>query len=90
MRYVKPIDRELVLEMAAKTGRLVTVEENVLQGGFGSAILELLEEEGLSHLPVTRIGFPDCFIEQGEQPELRTRYGLDPTGIAKSIKGSML
>lgn len=90
MRYVKPIDRELVLTLAAKVGRLVTVEENALQGGFGAAVLEVLEEEGLSHLPVTRIGYPDCFIEQGEQSELRIRYGLDSTGIAKSIKGSML
>jgi 1-deoxy-D-xylulose-5-phosphate synthase len=87
MRYVKPLDRQLVLDLATKTGRLVTVEENVLQGGFGAAVLELLEEEGLSHLPVLRLGYPDCFIEQGEQPELRASHGLDATGIARSIKG---
>ncbi|WP_243371254.1 1-deoxy-D-xylulose-5-phosphate synthase [Geotalea sp. SG265] len=87
MRYVKPLDKELVLELAARTGRLVTVEENVLQGGFGSAVLELLEEEGLSHVTVVRLGYPDCFIEQGEQPELRAGYGLDGAGIARSIQG---
>ncbi len=86
MRFIKPIDKKLVLSMAAKTGKLVTVEENVLQGGFGSVVLELLEEEDLTRINVTRLGFPDCFVEQGEQPELRARYGLDGAGIASVVK----
>jgi 1-deoxy-D-xylulose-5-phosphate synthase len=86
MRFIKPLDRELILALADKTGRLVTVEENVLQGGFGSAVLELLEEAGRSDVAVTRIGFPDAFVEQGEQSELRARYGLDAAGIAARIR----
>jgi 1-deoxy-D-xylulose-5-phosphate synthase len=86
MRFIKPLDRELILALADKTGRLVTVEENVLQGGFGSAVLELLEEAGRSDVAVTRIGFPDAFVEQGEQWELRARYGLDAAGIAARIR----
>jgi 1-deoxy-D-xylulose-5-phosphate synthase len=84
-RFVKPLDRELLRELAA-TGRLVTVEENVRQGGFGSAVLECLEEEGVSGVQVLRLGYPDRFIEQGEQPELHARYGLDAAGIAASIR----
>ena len=90
MRFVKPLDRELILAMAEKTGNLFTIEENVLQGGFGSAVLELLEEESLSGVAVTRIGFPDVYVEQGEQPELRSRYGLDATGIAARIRAVLL
>jgi 1-deoxy-D-xylulose-5-phosphate synthase len=86
MRFIKPLDRELILALADKTGRLVTVEENVLQGGFGSAVLELLEEAGRSDVAVTRLGFPDAFVEQGEQWELRARYGLDAAGIAARIR----
>jgi 1-deoxy-D-xylulose-5-phosphate synthase len=84
-RFIKPLDRELILEMA-RTGHLVTVEENVLQGGFGTAVLELLEEAGLSGVTVTRLGYPDRFVEQGEQGELLQRYGLTGDGIAASIR----
>ncbi len=89
MRFIKPLDREMVLSMAGKTGALFTIEENVLQGGFGTAVLELLEEEGVDAVSVTRLGYPDCFIEQGEQPELRARYGLDAAGISARIRGAL-
>lgn len=81
-RFVKPLDKELIREWALRTGRVVTVEENVLQGGFGSAVLELLSEEGLGHIPLMRIGLPDRFIEHGSQAVLRKKYGLDAPGIA--------
>ena len=84
-RFIKPLDRELILSLA-DMGRLITVEENVLQGGFGTAVLELLEEEGTGGVQVTRIGYPDRFIEQGEQHELRQMYGLDTEGIAARIR----
>jgi 1-deoxy-D-xylulose-5-phosphate synthase len=85
-RFVKPLDRDLLCSFAAKTGFLVTVEENVLAGGFGSAILEVLEEECLYDITVLRLGFPDSYVEQGEQAELRTAYGLDAAGIAAAIR----
>jgi 1-deoxy-D-xylulose-5-phosphate synthase len=84
-RFIKPLDRELIISMAINTGRLFTVEENVLQGGFGTAVLELLEEEGITGTCVTRFGYPDRFIEQGEQPELRSMFGLDVNGMAAEI-----
>ena len=86
-RFIKPLDRGLILSMA--TGRIFTVEDNVLQGGFGTAVLELLQEEGLQFSTVTRIGYPDQYIEQGEQFELYERFGLTPVAIAARIKESL-
>lgn len=88
-RFIKPLDRELIISMAVNTGRLFTVEENALQGGFGTAVLELLEEEGVNGTCMTRFGYPDRFIEQGEQPELRAMYGLDANGIAAGVRKAM-
>ncbi|GFO68334.1 1-deoxy-D-xylulose-5-phosphate synthase 1 [Geomonas limicola] len=85
-RFVKPLDRELILAEAAKTGVLVTVEENALMGGFGSAVLELLSDEGLTEVRVKRIGIPDAFIEQGSQAQLRADLGLDGAGIAATCE----
>lgn len=84
-RFVKPLDAELLLQLVKRFGRLVTLEENALQGGFGTAVLELLEEQGLQ-AQVLRIGYPDQYIEQGEQHELRAMHGLDKEGIAKSAR----
>ena len=87
-RFVKPLDGALITELAG-TGMLFTVEENVLQGGFGTAVLEFLEEQELTEVRVTRLGFPDSFVEQGEQAELKALYGLDQAGIVKSVRESM-
>ena len=84
-RFVKPLDAELLLQLVKRFGRLVTLEENALQGGFGTAVLELLEEQGLQ-AQVLRIGYPDQYIEQGEQHVLRAMHGLDKEGIAKSAR----
>ncbi|MBJ6727690.1 1-deoxy-D-xylulose-5-phosphate synthase [Geomesophilobacter sediminis] len=81
-RFVKPLDEELILSQAEKTGCIVTVEENALMGGFGSAVLELLADRGLSQVRVKRIGIPDRYIEQGSQAQLRADLGLDKEGIA--------
>lgn len=84
-RFVKPLDRNLMLSLARTLPVLFTLEENTVIGGFGSAVLELLEEEGIS-LPVVRIGFPDLYVEQGEQAELRALHRLDAAGIAQRIR----
>ena len=85
-RFVKPLDETLIVALAEKHGILITIEENALQGGFGSAILELLELRGLSGVRVLRLGYPDSYIPQGEQHELRTMLGLDCAGITVSIR----
>lgn len=88
-RFVKPLDRELILEWTKKTGCVVTVEENALQGGFGSAVLELLADEGLTDVRVKRIGIPDRYIEHGTQAQLRADLGLDAAGIAATVEAFM-
>lgn len=85
-RFIKPLDCELIVGLAQRAGVLVTVEENVLQGGFGTAVLELLEEHGIAGKRTLRIGYPDQFVEQGEQAELHAAYGLDAPGIAGRIR----
>jgi 1-deoxy-D-xylulose-5-phosphate synthase len=85
-RFVKPLDRELILAEARRIGVLLTVEENALQGGFGSAVLELLEEEKITDVRIKRLGIPDRFIEHGSQAELRKELGLDAEGIAAAAE----
>src|SRR6266568_1156344 len=80
-RFVKPIDTELILGAARLTGRIMTVEENALQGGFGSAVLELLYDNGLQNVKVRRLGIADHYIEQGSQAQLRRDVGIDAEGI---------
>lgn len=84
-RFVKPIDVECVLKAARSTDGIVTVEEGALQGGFGSAVLEVLEASGV-RCPVKRMGVPDEFVEHGTQDELRGRFGLNAEGIERTVR----
>jgi 1-deoxy-D-xylulose-5-phosphate synthase len=85
-RFLKPLDADLLCHWAKKTGKVLTVEENVLQGGFGSAVLELFQERGLFPVQVRRLGIPDTFVEHGPQALLREKYGLDENGIMKGVQ----
>jgi len=85
-RFVKPLDETMILALAKKTGRIVTIEEHVLFGGFGSAVLECLDANGVSGIKTHRIGLPDVYIEHGTQKVLRQKYGLDADGIYASVK----
>lgn len=84
-RFIKPLDTEVILKLAQKTGKIVTVEENVIQGGFGSAVMELLHAHGLDHVVIRCLGLPDQYIEHGSQSLLRHKYGLDAEGIEKVV-----
>jgi 1-deoxy-D-xylulose-5-phosphate synthase len=85
-RFIKPLDGELICSLAAESKRMITVEENALQGGFGSAVLELLEERGLVGGQVKRLGIPDIFVEHGTQEALRHKYCLDAEGIYRAVE----
>lgn len=85
-RFLKPLDSKLLCDWAKRTGKVMTVEENVLQGGFGSAVLELFQESGLGSVQVKRLGIPDVFLEHGAQALLRRKYGIDENGIIKGVK----
>jgi 1-deoxy-D-xylulose-5-phosphate synthase len=82
-RFAKPLDTELILDVANHAKRVVIVEENVLSGGFGAAVLELLEKAEASDVKVRRLGIPDEFVTHGKQDFLRSLYHLDALGIAK-------
>ena len=84
-RFIKPLDEELVCR-AAKCGKIVTVEENVLAGGLGSAVLELLEGKGLNKVKVRRLGLPDKFIEHGKNDILKDEIGLNTEGVYKACQ----
>ena len=84
MRFVKPLDTELVLELARGHEGLVTVEEGCISGGAGSAVLECLAAAGVQ-VPVLQLGLPDLFTEHGDPGRLLAMYGLDAAGIEKSI-----
>ena len=84
-RFVKPLDKDLIVRLAGQTSLLVTVEENVLQGGFGSAVLECLHENGPPPCRIVRIGIDDVFVEHGSQNELRSRHGLDAEAVARTV-----
>ncbi|CAI0883530.1 1-deoxy-D-xylulose-5-phosphate synthase [Serratia entomophila] len=85
MRFVKPLDEQLVLEMAAGHDVLVTLEENAIMGGAGSGVNELLMAKRRP-VPVLNIGLPDSFVSQGSQEEVRAELGLDAAGIQRSIE----
>jgi 1-deoxy-D-xylulose-5-phosphate synthase len=85
-RFAKPLDKLLITELSDKISRIVTVEENVLTGGFGSSVVEFLQASGRYDAQVKNIGIPDEFVEHGTQAILRAKYGLDAEGIAGRIR----
>ncbi|MBI2873535.1 MAG: 1-deoxy-D-xylulose-5-phosphate synthase, partial [Firmicutes bacterium] len=85
-RSVKPLDEELIIAAVTETGALVTVEENVKAGGFGSAVLELLESRGLGSIRMVRLGIPDLFVTHGERRSLLEGLGLTAAGIAEAAR----
>ncbi|HCI14390.1 MAG: 1-deoxy-D-xylulose-5-phosphate synthase [Gallionellales bacterium GWA2_60_142] len=88
MRFVKPLDAELVMQLAREHELLVTVEENVVQGGAGSAVAECLHQQGLA-VPLLQLGLPDSFIEQGEHMQMLADCGLDADGIVAAIRNRL-
>jgi len=85
-RFVKPLDVELITRLATEIPFMVTVEENVLQGGFGSAVVECLMDAGIIDSRVVRLGIPDTYVEHGSQEILRSKYGIDTSGIVKAVR----
>jgi 1-deoxy-D-xylulose-5-phosphate synthase len=84
-RFAKPLDKVLITDLASQIKNIVTVEENVLAGGFGSSVARLLQESGRNDVVIKNIGIPDEFVEHGSQAILRAKYGLDADGIARQV-----
>jgi 1-deoxy-D-xylulose-5-phosphate synthase len=83
-RFVKPLDRELLADYARRVSVIVTFEDHVLMGGFGSAVLEALSELQIE-TPVVRIGWPDRFIDHGKVDQLRAKYGISVEGALEKL-----
>ena len=88
MRFVKPLDENLLKEVAAKFKHVITVEDGVREGGFGSAVIEWMEDNG-QHLDIVRLGLPDHFVEHGTVAQLQSIVGIDAEGIRRTIKETL-
>ncbi len=88
-RFIKPLDTKLIVSLAQSIANIVTVEENVLRGGFGSAILECLADEGITGNRILRLGIHDTFVEHGSQEILRKIYGIDANGITQAVSNML-
>ncbi|MBW2179565.1 MAG: 1-deoxy-D-xylulose-5-phosphate synthase [Deltaproteobacteria bacterium] len=85
-RFVKPLDVDMIASLVKKIPRVITVEENVRQGGFGSAVIECLNDQGLKDFSLIRLGIPDVFVEHGPQDLLRSKFGIDSNGIINAAQ----
>ena len=85
MRFLKPLDEALLEEIAKKFDRIITIEDGVRKGGFGSAVLEWMSDHGYRP-QITRMGIPDEFVEHGTVAQLREIIGLDNESIRKTIE----
>lgn len=88
MRFVKPLDENLLKEVAAKFKHVITVEDGVREGGFGSAVIEWMEDNG-QHLDIVRLGLPDHFVEHGTVAQLQSIVGIDAEGIRRMIEETL-
>lgn len=84
-RFIKPMDKKILFELVTGTKKILTLEENVLMGGFGSGVMELLSEQE-TLIPIKSMGIPDTFVTHGSQKTLRNTLGIDKEGIKKAIK----
>ena len=85
-RFAAPVDLRAIVGLAKSVGRIVTIEENVVMGGFGSAVSECLDKQGLAHVPVHRIALPETFVLHGKRDDLLRQCGLDTDGIFANVR----
>lgn len=89
-RFIKPMDEELIAEYASRIGRIVTVEENAAQGGFGSAVMEMLIRRSIFNVKAAMVGIPDRFVEHGSRRSLLDKLGISAAGIAAEAERILL
>ena len=84
-RFAKPVDTELIIDLAMRIKRIISVEENTLSGGFGNYVNDVVRQADISDVIIRNVGLPDVFVEQGGQDFIRAKYGLDAKGIVKKV-----
>jgi 1-deoxy-D-xylulose-5-phosphate synthase len=89
-RFAKPLDKDLLEKTLSRIKKIVTIEEGVMNGGFGSAIAEFIEREKIKNITLEMVGLPDEFVEHGERNELLNKYNLNTEGIVNLIKTELL
>ena len=85
-RFLMPLDKETILKSIKKTKKVIIVEDNIIEGGLGTKIQELIIEEKLQDVKCLKIAYPVDFIKQGSVDEIEEKYGLDKKSIAKNLK----
>ena len=86
---MKPLDKDLILSLVAQIPRIITVEDNIRQGGFGSAVLETLADNGLTQFEIVRLGIDDVFVSHGPQKLLRGIHKIDAPAIVAAARQMM-
>ncbi len=84
-RFIKPLDEELLLKLAAENPHMIVLEESAVMGGLGGAVLEFYAQRGIDGLSVRLMGIPDCFVEHGSIKEQRQEIGLTPDHVAAQV-----
>ena len=83
-RFLKPLDEKTILQSIEKTKNVITIEDNLLKGGLGSAVLELVNKNKLENIKIKSFGYDDMFVEHGKVDELEDKYGLTAEKISKN------
>ena len=86
VRFLMPLDKETILKSIKKTKKVIIIEDNIIEGGLGTKIQELIIEENLQAVKCLKIAYPVDFIKQGSVDEIEEKYGLDKKSIAKNLK----
>ena len=86
VRFLMPLDKETILKSIKKTKKVIIIEDNIIEGGLGTKIQELIIEENLQDVKCLKIAYPVDFIKQGSVDEIEEKYGLDKKSIAKNLK----
>ena len=84
-RFLKPLDKDMIVNSISNTKNIITIEDNLIKGGLGSAVEELIAEEGLAGLRIKKYGYPDEFVKHGSVEEIENKYGLTANSIADDI-----
>ena len=88
-RFLKPVDAEMLQRIASRFKMVITIEEGILKGGFGSQVAEFFSDHNINHIELIRMGIPDEFVEQGDRKLLLEKYGLCTQGILETVRNSM-
>ena len=89
-RFLKPLDKEAILKSISKTKNVITIEDNLLKGGLGSEVLELVNKNKLENIQIKSFGYDNIFVEHGKVEELEEKYGLSAEKIVEIIKANII